>query len=274
VVQACNLIQGVTTQPDPLHVSTQFIAGSTPGPCIITIRRIKEGRNYCNLTAELSQAVCLILYLLQILRTRQGKANLHCQLIYGILSVAKHPFGPFPSGPSYLTHQHPHALSRRCPIATHPSKCIAAPFKRPYAFAKHILQAVDPYYATLLESRGHGYAVTNPVDLGGGGSVWAAWFQMKDAEDIASTPLVAFLADISPDLLPEFLLKQRGPMYVVLLSVMPVYADYSSNETRHLSASGGYLHSPSAWTSSTAFQRIQLQGLPHARLVSSSHRNS
>jgi hypothetical protein len=58
--------------------------------------------------------------------------------------------------------------------------------------------------------------------------VWAAWFQMKDMEDVASTPLVAFLADISPDLLPEVLLKQRGPMYVTLLSVMSLYTDDSS----------------------------------------------
>lgn len=148
---------------------------------------------------------------------------MHCQLIYGILPVAKHPLGPFPAGQSFLTHQHPHALSRRCPIATHPSKCVAAPFNRPYVFAKHVTQAIDPYYATLLESRGRGYAVTSPVDLGGGGSVWAAWFQMRDEEDIASTPLISFLADISPDLLPDALARQRGPMYVVLFVPVPPF---------------------------------------------------
>lgn len=126
--------------------------------------------------------------------------------------MARHPYGPFKADPSYLPYGHPSALSRRCPISTHPSKCIPTPFTRPYTFARHLIQAVDPYYMTILESRGYGYAVTNPADLGGGGSVWGAWLQMKDREDVASTPLMAFLADVSPELLPELLVRQRGPM--------------------------------------------------------------
>ncbi|KIM23766.1 hypothetical protein M408DRAFT_332141 [Serendipita vermifera MAFF 305830] len=204
IIQACNLVQATTKQPEVLYLSTQFIGSSTPGPCTITIQRIKGGKNYSNLVAKLIQG---------------GKENIHCQLIYGILPVAKHPFGPFPASSNYLTLAHPSAMSRRCPLATHPSKCIATSFKRPYTFAKHLYQAIDPYYATMLESQGHGYVSTNPVDLGGGGSVWAAWFQMKNEEDVSSTPLAAFLADVSPELLPEVLAKQRGPMWVPTLGL-------------------------------------------------------
>lgn len=57
VIQACNLVQHGTNQPDPLHLSTQFIGSSTPGSCIIRIKRIKTGKNYSNLVAELSQGV-------------------------------------------------------------------------------------------------------------------------------------------------------------------------------------------------------------------------
>ncbi|KIM23765.1 hypothetical protein M408DRAFT_11350 [Serendipita vermifera MAFF 305830] len=203
IVQACNLVQATTKQAEVLYLSTQFIGPSTPGPCTITIQRIKSGKNYSNLVANLSQA---------------GKDNIHCQLIYGTLNVAKHPFGPFPASSNYLTLAHPSAMSRRCPLVTHPSKCTISPFKhRPYTFAKHLAQAIDPYYATTLESQTHGHASTNPMDLGGGGSVWGAWFQMKNEEDISSTPLAAFLADVSPEFIPKG--SKQSPVWLPTLGL-------------------------------------------------------
>jgi hypothetical protein len=128
--------------------------------------------------------------------------------------VAKHPFGAFPSSQGFLTLAHPHALSRRCPLVTHPSKCTVAPFRRPYTFGKHIIQALDPYYTALLERRGAGYSAPNLVDLGGGGSTWGAWYQLLDKGDVITPHMLPFLADVVPELLPDSLAMstERVPM--------------------------------------------------------------
>ncbi|KAG8801030.1 hypothetical protein FRC18_007892 [Serendipita sp. 400] len=197
IIQACNLVQASTSQSEPLYLSAQFLGASSVGPCAIQVNRIKTGRSYCNLTATLGQ---------------KGQVNLHVQLIYGRLEIAKHPFGPFPASTNHLTFAHPSGLSRRCPISIHPSKCTTTPFDRPFTFKRRLVQAVDPYYLAKMEEL-VGDVHTGDVDLGGSGFVWGAWYEMIDEDEVLSYSLVSFLADVSPALLPISLASRRDTFF-------------------------------------------------------------
>ncbi|KAG8811414.1 hypothetical protein FRC19_003798 [Serendipita sp. 401] len=206
ILQACNLVQAGTSQREPLYSSVQFLGTSFVGSCTIHIKRIKTGRSYCNLTATLSQ---------------KGQVNLHAQLIYGRLEIAKHPLGPFAASANHLTLAHPSGLSRRCPISIHPSKCTTTPFTRPYTFKKRLIQAIDPYYTSKMEELVGDVHAEN-VDLGGSGFVWGAWYEMVDEEEVLSYSLVSFLADVSPLLLPDSLASKREAPYWVPTLAMSI----------------------------------------------------
>ncbi|KAG8844101.1 hypothetical protein FRB91_002857 [Serendipita sp. 411] len=213
IIQACNLVQASTSQSEPLYLSAQFLGASSVGPCAIQVNRIKTGRSYCNLTATLGQKVTQsVLTAVDRRETKycigQGQVNLHVQLIYGRLEIAKHPFGPFPASTNHLTFAHPSGLSRRCPISIHPSKCTTTPFDRPFTFKRRLVQAVDPYYLAKMEEL-VGDVHTGDVDLGGSGFVWGAWYEMIDEDEVLSYSLVSFLADVSPALLPISLASRR-----------------------------------------------------------------
>jgi hypothetical protein len=53
------MVQNTTNLPDPLYLSTQFLSSSAVGACLIAVQRIKDGKSYANLTAQLIQNVCL-----------------------------------------------------------------------------------------------------------------------------------------------------------------------------------------------------------------------
>jgi hypothetical protein len=59
ILQVCNLVQAETNLVHPIYMSSQFLGSSTVGLCSIVVRRIKPGKNFTNLTAELCQQVCM-----------------------------------------------------------------------------------------------------------------------------------------------------------------------------------------------------------------------
>lgn len=207
VIQACTLLQEGSPQPEPLYLSSQFLGSTSVGPCTIIVSRVKSGKSYVNLTAKLVQ---------------KGRTNFHCQLLYGKLSVAKHPYGSFPATRNQLTLAHPSGLSRRCPISIHPSKCSTTPFERPYTFKKHLIQAIDPYYVAKMERLASLEHAGNAEsgDLGGGIFEWGGWYEMVDEGDIITPPLISFLGDVSPLLLPQSIAAKREvPMWVPTLGL-------------------------------------------------------
>ncbi|PVG01688.1 hypothetical protein CPB86DRAFT_834002 [Serendipita vermifera] len=205
VLQACNLVQADTNLVHPIYISSQFLGSSTAGACSIIVRRIKPGKNFTNLTAELCQ---------------QGRTNIQCQLIYGKLAISKHPFGPFPAAPNYMTPAHPSSLSRRCPLFTHPSKCTTDPFIFPLKFARHIAQATDPYYRALMEDAAEDKVVIQrDDDLGGGEFKWATWLEMTNPEDHITAPMLPVLTDLNTGILPRKFARMREPMWFPTLTL-------------------------------------------------------
>lgn len=206
LIQASTMFQEGSPLSEPLYLSAQFLGSTSVGPCTIVVNKIKSGKSYVNLTAKLVQ---------------KGRINIHCQLIYGKLSVAQHPYGAFPATRNQLTLAHPSGLSRRCPLSVHPSKCSTTPFGPPFQFGKRLVQAIDPYYIDKMERIAALPYVSDSDggDLGGGIFEWGGWYQMLDEEDVITPQVVCFLGDVAPWMLPQSILaKREAPMWVPTLA--------------------------------------------------------
>jgi hypothetical protein len=95
-------------------------------------------------------------------------------------------------------------------MSTHPSKCQTAPFTRPYTFAKHVVHAVDAFYADQMDALSRDEKVEYVADIGGGGFIWACWMEMVNEEDIITPQMLPFLADQAPEQIPRSL--TQAPM--------------------------------------------------------------
>lgn len=154
-----------------------------------------------------------------------------------MLPIAKHPLGPFPAAPNYMTPPHPHPLSRTCPLVTHPSKCTTVPFPAPFTFAKHVAYAFDPYYLDYMERMTHGESRStmkeneerkgpDGIDMGKGGFVHAAWLDLLSPEDHVITQILPLFADICPDLVPVSVAKEAGRHGPLWFPTLGLSADF------------------------------------------------
>ncbi|KAI0301133.1 thioesterase-like superfamily-domain-containing protein [Multifurca ochricompacta] len=55
VIEATNQLQSDTTHKDPLHVTAHFLRLVSTGPLEVHVRRVRSGKGFSNLTAELVQ---------------------------------------------------------------------------------------------------------------------------------------------------------------------------------------------------------------------------
>jgi hypothetical protein len=55
ITNACIQFQAETKQRDPLHVTTHYLKASQKGAFEVRVCRLREGKSYSNITAELVQ---------------------------------------------------------------------------------------------------------------------------------------------------------------------------------------------------------------------------
>ena len=110
-------------------------------------------------------------------------------MIFGVLST------PQGSAPGY-TLAPPSPYARRLPLYTHPSTAVNTPVSHltHWNFRDRIQWAWDPIVVAKnsLESPTR----TNETSVGGGGTEWGAWFELKGAEERITTPALAYLVDL------------------------------------------------------------------------------
>lgn len=87
------------------------------------------------------------------------------------------------------------------------------PFTRPFTFTNHLAQSVDAFYAEEMDKLAVGQAAQHQGDLGGGEFIWAGWVEILGSEDTITVPMLPFLADLTPDVIPRVLDPERAPMY-------------------------------------------------------------
>jgi hypothetical protein len=134
----------------------------------------------------------------------QDRTKVTAHIIFGVLSPS--PKGTVPGFVLAL----PPSYTRRLPLHGHPSTAVATPTSRwKHWHFRHLIKwAWDPL--VLANNDPESPTRTNKTTVGGGGLEWAAWFELKDAEERITTPSLAVLADIfinSPLLLPK---RERG----------------------------------------------------------------
>jgi hypothetical protein len=64
------------------------------------------------------------------------------------------------------------------------------------------------------------------IDMGKGGFVLAAWFDLLSGEDHVITELLPFLADVSPDLVPQSVIDKAGGRFPTWFPTLGLSVDF------------------------------------------------
>ncbi|KAG8910592.1 hypothetical protein FRC00_007934 [Tulasnella sp. 408] len=167
VVDAARTLQAPTSHPDIIHLSSQFLRATTPGPMEIRIAKVRAGKQFTNLAAEVHQ---------------KNSLNITVQLIFGNFeSISKSPVGGVSLPASHVSLH---------PLVVHPSKAKLAPPHWAQKFSMHYIHAHDPYFEEknkLLETEGRN----------ADGLMLGTWIRLIEAEDVKMSPTyIPFVVDM------------------------------------------------------------------------------
>jgi len=177
LIEGCIQSQSGSGHPDPIHVTSHYLKAATPSPFTIRVRKVRNGRLFTNITADLYQ---------------QGTLVITTHQIFGVNSP-----GCSSTQPSGLTIIPPSRYARRIPLYTHPSKVVARPMSPVWRCQMHFDLAIDPHM--LAKNAIDHPTRSSPPTIGGDGLEWGAWFTFKDKNDKITNPSLAFLVDIFPN---------------------------------------------------------------------------
>ncbi|KAG6376919.1 thioesterase-like superfamily-domain-containing protein [Boletus reticuloceps] len=169
IVETCIQHQSGSSHPDPIHVSAHFLRATHPGPGQVQVKLLKSGKTFTNILAELVQ---------------QGTTRVTAHLLFGDLS---------PSQPSQEQRilSPPSPYARRLPLYSHPSTVSRDAMVPPWAKKMHVRMAAD---AVLLSHNHPNHASrTTSESVGGGGTVWGAWYELSHTDDKLTTSSIAVL---------------------------------------------------------------------------------
>ncbi|KAF8125696.1 thioesterase-like superfamily-domain-containing protein [Boletus edulis] len=182
IVETCIQYQSGSSHPDPIHVSAHFLRATHPGPGQVQVKLLKSGKTFTNILAELVQ---------------QGTTRVTAHLLFGDLS---------PSQPSQEQRilLPPSPYARRLPLYSHPSTVSRDAIVPPWAKKMHVRMAAD---AVLLSHNDPNHASrTTSESVGGGGTLWGAWYELSYTDDKLTTSSIPFFCDSFvnlPNLLPK-----------------------------------------------------------------------
>ncbi|KAG9315955.1 thioesterase-like superfamily-domain-containing protein [Chiua virens] len=182
IVEACIRHQSDSSHPDPIHVSAQFLRAAHFGAGQVQVKRLKSGKTFTNLLAELVQL---------------GSTKITAHLIFGDLS-------PSQPGQGQKVLAPPSPYARRVPLYSHPSTVSYDAVKPPWARKMDIQMSVDAVLLSHNDPRSP--TRTTAESVGGGGTEWGAWWELLQKDDKLTASSMPFFCDsISnmPALLPE-----------------------------------------------------------------------
>ncbi|KIO33262.1 glycosyltransferase family 90 protein [Tulasnella calospora MUT 4182] len=167
VVDAARKLQTLTSHPDIIHLSSQFLRATVPGPMEIRILTVRTGKQFTNLTAEVHQKDTL---------------KITIQLIFGNFErISKSAEGGMSMPANYVPLH---------PLVVHPSKAKLAPPHWAQKFSMHYIHASDPYFEEnnkLLSTEG------GNID----GLMMGSWLRLIEAEDVKMSPTyIPFVVDM------------------------------------------------------------------------------
>ncbi|KAI0263996.1 thioesterase-like superfamily-domain-containing protein [Gloeopeniophorella convolvens] len=179
IIRACADYQSSAVHKDPIHISAHFFSAATSNPpdLEVHVKLIRAGKGFSNLSAELIQ---------------QGTLRVTAHLVFGVLDPGPNP----PADPAYAPLYPPEPQARTTPFRQPPSRCTAIPLPSLLKFGPYVLWAKDP----TVEAR---HARLNAAGDGDGGFEDGRWFTLRDADDVVTTALLPFLADLHPGLLHD-----------------------------------------------------------------------
>ncbi|KAF9262892.1 hypothetical protein L218DRAFT_866279 [Marasmius fiardii PR-910] len=180
IVEACIQRQSGTRHRDPIHVTAHFLRATAIQPFTIHVRKLREGKGFTNLVAELIQNALLTHH------------------IFGVLTPAPE------SSDSVLTITPSSRYARRLPLYHHPSNAAPVSLREVYQFAPRLKATRGPEISA--KNALDGFNRTNETSIGGYGLEWGQWLTFTNKQDILTPPSIAFMADMfrsPPSLLPK-----------------------------------------------------------------------
>ncbi|KAG0703774.1 thioesterase-like superfamily-domain-containing protein [Suillus ampliporus] len=170
IVEACTQFQSETVHKDPIHVTAHFLRATNIGPAEVRVSVQKIGKNFTNLSADLTQG---------------GHTKLTSHLIFGDLT-------PVPGGiPRSLAPPSPYA--RRLPLSNHPSAGIRDRIRHTWKFHSLLSWSLDRTILARNATRSQTRADTEII--GGGGAEWGAWCELTRTDDEIKPSSIPFFGD-------------------------------------------------------------------------------
>jgi len=173
MIGATTQFQSASTHKDPLHVTAHFLRPVSIGPVEIHVRRLRNGKAFTNLTAELVQ---------------ENGIRTTSHFIYAAIASDELPAGdPLP-----LHAPAPHA--RWTPFRVLPSRSDPLKWLDGINFPHHVTLSRDTSVA------GHHERLTRAGE-GPGGVEEGRWFELRAGERI-SPAFLPLVCDVIPGILP------------------------------------------------------------------------
>jgi len=186
ILDAAIQAQASTSQPDVAHCTVHYLRSAMLLPYTVRIQRLKQGKGFSNITAELVQ---------------DGNVRISCHLIFTTLPDA--PPSGLPTREN-LTVTRPAPLARRMPIDVHPGDPKVYPTKlvEKFTFKDKMLWWENREFVERSKRE--------KAASGEGGPEWTCWISLTDKTDNINTASLGFFADMFRNL-PEMLPKDQKP---------------------------------------------------------------
>lgn len=161
VLDACIQSQASTSQKDVAHCTVHYLRSALVQPFTVRIRRLKVGKGFSNIAADLIQ---------------EGNVRLMCHLIFTTL-----PDAPQPGLPTVedLTLTHPSPLARKIPIDKHPGQVHPTKLVSKFNFKDQIQWWEDHEYVERSKEA--------KAKSGEGGPEWFSWISLTDKAERFNT---------------------------------------------------------------------------------------
>ncbi|OJA14476.1 hypothetical protein AZE42_05290 [Rhizopogon vesiculosus] len=180
IVEACIRFQSETVHKEPIHVTAHFLRATNVGLAEVSVRVQKIGKNFTNLSADLTQG---------------GYTKLTSQLIFGDLTPV--------TGEIPRTLAPPSPYARRLPLLNHPSTAVRDGMRNVWRFHSLLDWSMDR--AILARNAMISQAQADAEMIGGGGAEWGAWCELSRTDDEIKPSSLPFFGDTFynlPSLLP------------------------------------------------------------------------
>ena len=161
ILDAAIKSQSQTSQRDIVHCTAHFLRATEIKPFEVRIKKLRTGKGFSNLLADLSQ---------------EGLVRISTHLIFTTLPDPPKPHLPTPTS---LTITQPSSYARVIPLRIHPSQAVLTPLPPIFTFSKRIRWAEDQ---ALIAHK-------NDINskAGEGGLEWLAWLNLPDESDAFTT---------------------------------------------------------------------------------------